>query len=292
MRRFRALLLLTILIWIGTTGFVSAAQETGSIGLQGRISAPAPTVAATVNVPRAGQTFTTVPVTVSGSCGNDLLVKIFKNNVFAGAVQCSNGSYTILIDLFSGRNDLIARVYDSLDQSGPDSAVVTVNYQDAQFGTFGTAVSLTSTFAKKGANPGDTLTWPLILSGGTGPYALSIDWGDQSEVQLKSQESPGNLDIDHVYKTSGIYRILIKVTDKNGSTAFLQLVGVANGALGKSEAANTGSANGATGNVTTKVIVLWWPVLVSLPLLIITFWLGRRHELFVLRKQFENREQQ
>ncbi len=58
---------------------------------------------------------------MSGICPGDLLVKIFKNNVFAGSVQCKNGSYSIVIDLFSGQNELVARVYDALDQPGPDS---------------------------------------------------------------------------------------------------------------------------------------------------------------------------
>src|SRR5947208_1368384 len=94
--------------------------QSGSVGLQGQISAPPPSVGATISIPRDGQSFTTLPVTVSGICPKDLLVKLFKNNVFGGSVQCKNGSYSLLIDLFSGQNELVARVYDSLDQAGPD----------------------------------------------------------------------------------------------------------------------------------------------------------------------------
>ena len=56
-----------------------------------------------------------------------MLVKLFKNNVFAGSVQCEDGSYSIKTDLFVGTNELVARVYDDLDQPGPDSNVLTVN---------------------------------------------------------------------------------------------------------------------------------------------------------------------
>ena len=111
-----------------TSGTAKAAEEQGSVGIEGRISAPAPTTAATITIPRSGQAFTTLPVTVSGICPNGLLVKLFKNNVFAGSVQCNNGSYSMIIDLFDGQNDLVARVYDALDQAGPDSNIVTVSY--------------------------------------------------------------------------------------------------------------------------------------------------------------------
>src|SRR3954469_10172322 len=109
----------------------AATQDSGSVGIEGRISSPPPTVPASISVPGTGQSFTTLPITVSGICTNDLLVKIFKNNVFSGSAQCKNGSYSIQIDLFSGQNELIARIYDALDQPGPDSNVVTVTFNDS-----------------------------------------------------------------------------------------------------------------------------------------------------------------
>ena len=69
-----------------------------------------------------------LPVTVTGLCPDGLLVKLFKNNVFAGSVDCTKGSYSLKIDLFTGQNDLVARVYDSLDQPGPDSSIVRVRF--------------------------------------------------------------------------------------------------------------------------------------------------------------------
>lgn len=258
-------------------------SEAGSVGLEGIIPTDPPAVGATITIPTSGQTFTSLPITVRGLCPNDLLVKIFKNNIFSGSAQCSNGSYEVTIDLFSGQNDLVARVYDSLDQPGPDSNIVTVTFNDADFGIFGPHISLTSDFAKKGSNPGQELLWPIILTGGAGPYAISVDWGDGTPAELISQENPGTIDLKHTYESSGIYRILIKATDRNGGTAYLQLVGVSNGDPGQ-------SAAGANDPQTVYIVrVLWWPAAVAIPLIVATFWLGRRHELYVLRKRLEQR---
>jgi len=260
--------------------------QRGSIGVQGTISSPPPTTGASISIPRNGQTFTSLPVTVSGICPNGLLVKLFKNNVFAGSVQCTNGSFSILIDLFDGQNDLVARVYDALDQAGPDSATTAVNYSNPQSG--GTSrVSLSSNFAKRGANPGQILTWPIILSGGQGPYAISIDWGDGTPADLKSQAFAGTVDIEHKYASAGVYNVIVKTTDANGGVAYLQLVGVANGPLSQTDASK---AAGDSPSTVTQTKIIWWPAAVLIPLIFLTFWLGRKHQLHVLRKRIERGE--
>lgn len=253
----------------------------GSVGLEGTISTAPPKQGATITTPGNGASFTTTPITVSGLCPNDLLVKLFSNNVFVGSVQCVNGSYTLQIDLFSGQNELVARVYDALDQAGPDSNTVLVTYSNANFLQFGTSVSLSSEFAKRGANPGDVLDWPIILTGGTGPYAISIDWGDGTPTDLLSQPFAGVFTIKHTYKAAGVYKIIIKATDSKGSQAYLQLVGVANGKIGQ------GIATASSETATTRIKIIWWPMLVLLPLIPLSFWVGQRNELYALRKQLE-----
>jgi len=266
---------------------VHAATEQGSVGLEGRISAPPPTTPATISIPRSGQAFSTLPVTVSGICPNKLLVKLFKNNVFAGSVQCTNGSYSLIIDLFDGQNDLIARVYDDLDQAGPDSNVVAVSYNADKPGFTG-RVSLTSTIAKKGANPGQSLSWPIVLSGGDGPYAVSVDWGDGKTPDLMSRAFPGDFNIQHVYDKPGVYNIIVKATDKNGGVAYLQLVGIANGALSQDTgSANNSSANSGNNAAAQKTKILWQPAAILIPFIISTFWLGKKYQMHVLRQKIE-----
>ena len=262
--------------------------QSGSVGLEGTVPGPAPTQAATIGVPANGQTFTSTPITVSGSCKTGLLVKVFSNNIFVGSAVCANGGYSLQADLFSGRNDLVARVFDNLDQQGPDSNTVTVTFNDAQFAQFGSHVSLSSTYARIGVNPGATLTWPFVLSGGTGPFAISVDWGDGGTPTLKSESFPGVFDMTHVYSQAGVYTIVVKATDANNTSAYLQVIGVANGQITGS--ITTGSSSSGT---KTKTVILWQPFLAVIPFILIAFWLGRRHELYAIRRSLESsREQQ
>jgi hypothetical protein len=258
--------------------------QSGSVGLEGKISSPPPTQAATINTPRNGQSFTSSPVTVAGLCKTDLLVKIFSNNVFVGSAVCKSGSYSLQVGLFSGKNDLVARVYDSLDQAGPDSNVVSVTFVDANYAQPGSELTLTSNFARRGANPGDQLTYPIVLSGGAGPYALSVDWGDNSGTELQSLTFAGNITLKHVYKQAGVYTVIIKATDKNGATAYLQVIAVANGEA----SGGTGTSGGkSAGSTIIKTSPQWYAFLPVIPLLLASFWLGSRNELYVIRKRLD-----
>lgn len=268
-------------------------EQSGSVGLTGQISAPPPTTGATISFPRNGDDLSgaDLPITVTGICPEGLLVKLFKNNVFAGSAICVNGNFSIQTDLFAGENELIARVYDELDQPGPDSNVVIVTYNQSDVGA-PVRVTLTSNYAKRGANPGDKLTWPIILSGGAGPYAFSVDWGDGSEPELFSRPFAGALNLEHIYNEPGVFNVIIKVVDANGSAAFLQVVAVANGPLSQSSG-GTGSegedgGSGITSTIRTRII--WWPAALLLPFVISTFWLGKRHMLSVMKRRIINGE--
>lgn len=259
-----------------------AATRSGSAGLQGTVPSPPPSQAATIDIPRTGQSFSNLPITVSGLCPANTLVEIYKNNVFAGATNCQNGSYRLEIDLFEGRNDLVAKVYDDLNQAGPDSNTVTVTFSSA-IPTGGPRISLTTQFAKRGANPGEILSWPITLSGGIGPYAISVDWGDKSNPDLISQAVPGNLNIQHTYAQSGVYKVTIKATDSKGNAAFLQVVAIANGPIKQ-------SATASASTLTVKTKVLIWPLIVLFILMIVAFWSGRRHQLEAIQNRLRKGE--
>ena len=246
------------------------APQSGSIGLEGTISSAPPKSGATITVPGSGTAVTSTPVTVSGLCPNGLLVKIFSNGIFVGSTVCLGGTYSLKVDLFAGRNDLVARVYDALDQPGPDSNTVTVTFNDAQFLRFGTQLSLSSPYGERGAPPGTELDWPVLLSGGVGPYAISTDWGDGTSAELVSASFAGTITLKHTYKTAGLYTVVVKATDKNGAAAFLQLVGQATGAV---------QNNKSGGNTNVQTRVVWWPTAVMLPLMLVSFWLGGRYQL-------------
>jgi hypothetical protein len=265
------------------TPLPTPAPGTGSYGLEATKKQPPPTTTATITTPGNGGSFTDSPITVSGLCTTDLLVQIYDNGVMVGSVECKNGSFSLQVSLFTGQNELTAIQYDDLEQASPVSNTVTVSYNNANFSAFGTLITLTSNYGRRAANPGDTLSWPLLLSGGNGPYAFSIDWGDGSKPDLKSVLLAGEVDITHVYKQSGIYHVTVKVTDVNGVSAFLQVVAVANG-----KPTTTGSTTGTNGGG-TKIIIkwIWWPAVVCLVLLPLAYWTGRRSELVTLHKKLE-----
>lgn len=257
--------------------------QAGSAGLQGTVPTPAPTTAPTITTPTSGATFTNMPITVAGLCATGLLVKVFSNNVFIGSATCNNGSYTVQVSLLDGRNDLVARQFDALDQPSPDSNIVTVTYNNNQFATTGIPLlTLSSIYARRGANPGEQLIWPMSINGGGAPYAVSVDWGDGKPATLYSQPFAGSFTASHVYDSPGTYVVIVKATDQSGQTAFLQLVGQANGAVGQS-----GRDEDKSGGTQVIVRVIWIPAAFLIPLIVLAFWLGRRYELSVLRKRLE-----
>ena len=260
----------------------------GSAGVQGTVETPAPKTAATIATPSNGQVFTQMPVTVSGLCTTGLLVKIFSNNVFIGSAECVNGSYTLQVSLFDGANQLVARIFDALDQPGPDSATVTVTYNNSSFsGSAANEFTITSLYALRGANPGQELDWPITINGGTAPYAISVDWGDGQAATLYSEQFAGGVTISHTYNSAGTYVVIIKGTDKVGDTTFLQLVGQANGAVTQST-----SKSNPSGSVIEVTKVLWIPAAICIPLIFLAFWLGRRYELASLRRHLERPEEE
>jgi hypothetical protein len=250
----------------------------GAYGVEATKTQAPPTRGATISTPGNGTNTTNPTVTVTGICPKGLLVEIFDNGVMAGATMCSSGSFSVKISLFAGKNDISAMVYDELGQTGPKSNVVTVNYSDLHLVAFGQAVTLTSSYGRRAAAAGSELTWPLQLSGGTGPYALSVDWGDGTPSQLKSLAVAGGFNINHVYQNAGIYQINVTATDHNGVSSFIQLVAVASGKV----TADTAVQKTPERTVYVTKIV-WIPAVIALLLLVPAYLLGRRSQLVSIR---------
>lgn len=258
--------------------------QPGAYGLAATKTQNPPTQGATITTPGNGASYSTSPITVSGICPSNLLVQVYDNGVMVGSVMCTNGSFTLQVSLFSGVNELSASVFDDLNQAGPTSNIVTVNYSNTSFAAFGSLLTLTSSYGRRSAAAGASLTWPLQLTGGTGPYAFSLDWGDGSSAELKSQSLAGLVSIAHTYKKAGIYQVSVRVTDVNGVTAFLQVIAVANGTV---DASTATTDNATSNNSATRVIIIWIPAVIALLLLIPAYWLGRRSQLVSLRNKMQ-----
>jgi len=270
-----------------TASAASPSPQAGSVGLTGIMPGKAPTIAATITTPRDQQHFTTSPVTFTGTCPAGTLVELFKNDIFAGSTPCTTaGTYSVDVDLLIGKNTMIARVYDALNQPGPDSAAVTV-YYDAlppQAGpvtslAFGGSQLLLNTDAVfRGVFPNKDLNVPIDIIGGTAPYAVNIQWGDSTN-KVVSRNNNVTFTAAHSYNKPGTYQITIQATDANGRVAFLAVASIVNGQPPVT-IASTGSIDTS---VVSKLLILW-PLYTGAFAVVISFWLGERREKQILQQ--------
>lgn len=247
--------------------------QSGSIGIEGLIPGEPPQRPPVINSPIDGQTITELPLTVRGTCEAGLIVEIYKNDVFAGSGICEdNNTFSIDIDLFYGENILYAGVRDLLGQKGPNSDKITVFYEPQVTGSdfrIGQQLLLSSPVSFKGVLPKEEIVFPVRLSGGRGPYAISINWGDGND-EVFSRSDTGEFDISHNYQRPGVYRVVIKASDSNDQIAFLQLTAVVSG-----EIESGTDDERPPPRVILKYIL--WPLYVLTALLPVAYWLGMRH---------------
>lgn len=283
-----ALLLLVVgLALLGATVSASPGPDSSSVALTGTMPAPPPKTAATIVSPANGQHFSTSPISVSGSCPENTLVEIYKNDIFAGSTPCSSsGDYSFQIDLLLGQNVLIAKVYDALNQPGPDSAPVTVFYDavPAQSASItplnfgGSQLLLNTNAVYRGVFPDHELSVPISILGGTPPYALNIQWGDSTNSVISRSDNL-TFNATHTYHRAGTYAVTIQATDAQGRVAFLSVTVIVNG----QPAAVAGGTSGTTKTTTifVKILVLW-PLYVAAVAAVTSFWLGERREKHIL----------
>jgi PKD domain/Glucodextranase, domain B len=282
-------LLLAAVLLVGMSVAANAAPpavnpQTGSVGLSGTVRGPAPTTAATILSPSNGSSTTSIPITVSGACPAGTFVNIEKNNVFAGVITCADdGTFSLLVDLFDGANSLVARVTDSLGQNGPDSPPVSVYYNAPSLalpgGTQGKQLFLETSTTVVAGEPGQQIPRSFTIVGGVGPYAVDWDWGDDA-TSLSSQASAGDVSGSHAYTRSGTYRVIVRVTDSAGNSAYLQFVTVVNGPVA---AFGTSSSNGL--RELPETLVAAWPLFLLAAFMVAFFWMGERLEVRKLRRK-------
>jgi hypothetical protein len=256
--------------------------EAGSIGLTGIMPGKPPTTAAVITSPGSGQHFSSTPITIKGTCPAGTLVELYKNDIFAGSVSCSDkGTFSVDIDLLVGQNTLVARVYNDLNEPGPDSNKVTVFYDalplqasslsPLDFG--GTQLLLTTDAVFRGTFPNQELNVPITVLGGTPPYAVNVQWGDSANSVIPRNNNLG-FTASHVYKKAGVYQITLQAGDSKGRAAFLMVAAIVNG---QPDAA----AAGTTKTPANKLLLLW-PLYTASVAVLVSFWLGERREKHIL----------
>ncbi len=288
------ILLLTFIPLIIVSHTVAAAplpvegttEGSGVYGTYAVVAGPSPK-APSINSPTNGRVFTTAdPVAVKGACQSDNLIKIFTNEILVGAALCQSGSFQLAVNLFVGNNSLIARAYNANDLVSPDSTPINLQLQlpsvnlsgTEQLNTQGAPTGqfyVTSQISHRGSSVGEDVTWPLSLSGGHAPYAVSIGWGD-GKTDLISRGDAGQFNIHHTYdkpgNNKGSYTIVIRSTDALGNKSFLQLVTIVSG--DSQPVGVAGSIKG--GSNRSGAIKLAWQAMAVIAILIVSFWLGEK----------------
>lgn len=267
-----------------TSAAIGDTSGGGEYAVAAVVPGPRPAKPAIITSPANGQTFSTNPVTVEGTCPAKALVKIFTNKILVGSVICdAGGRFKVPVDLVIGKNDLTALPYNTLDQEGPESPTVTVTLNQPPGGLgFSSEMHLQSVNFYRGSMPGQKVTWPIEIVGGQAPYAVSVDWGDGTSEVL-TRLAPGPFTVEHTYQKVGGYLgsfpLIIRAADAAGHTGYLQLTTIVNAA----KAGVTTSA-AATAVSTVKWLVIW-PLWVVLLLMIIAFWLGERREKKIMEQR-------
>lgn len=68
----------------------------------------------------------------------------------------------------------------------------------------------------------------LVIAGGTPPYTVTVDWGDESSY-YKDNINTTPLYLTHVFTSPADYQPIIRATDQNGNAASLQIVVIVRG---------------------------------------------------------------
>lgn len=212
------------------------------------VQAPPPNSGAQITAPINGFSIVNInPTAVSGTCAADTFVVVYNDAILSSSALCSSsGKFGLSVQLHAGKNVLTARNFDGINQPGPATDSVTINFTPVK----PTTEVVTPTIpdsplvipgVTKGSadcadyQPTRTLTTGgephvavvcvprevetaqdhnigVLVWGGQPPYALNFKWGDGAST-LISMDKPGYRSLAVKYASSGVYNINVQLTD-------------------------------------------------------------------------------
>lgn len=222
------------------------------------VTGPAPTVGVQITSPADGAKVNDNPlVDIKGTCQAGSYVIVRSNGIMAGSTTCSEaGVFSLQIQLTTGKNELNALNYDNLNQPGPATASIVVylikngvqtltasptvatpvnpttitglnNFSDCSSYNVGnlpvddephiTIACMPRLFLPDLPQLLGVLAW-----GGTPPYAISIDSGNDSSSDLLSLPSAGYRTLKLYYSVPNTYKVAFKLKDQTGKLATIQ----------------------------------------------------------------------
>lgn len=225
------------LLLLATSAPALAAQSPGDVTIQATVLGQAPSQSPIIETPVSGTTFQQKQTEIKGTCIASLVVKVFRNDIFAGSALCQpDNTFSLQIDLIENKNDLVVRQYDLLSQPSPPSDAVQVFYsatqpalstdEGLQTAKFQLVIDYDYNFQGIFAN--EPFNLPVHFTGGSTPYAINIDWGD-SQNNVFSRKDASQFFAEHTYTKAGPQSVKIRVSDSDGQEASLQFVLIVNG---------------------------------------------------------------
>lgn len=303
--------LLVLLVFMGvviagstTAVFATTLARDDSVDLEGKMMGPAPDEAPIIQNPPNNAEISQSELAIIGTCqarsNTTYFVQIYRNHGFAGSDLCSGGHFRVPIFLFKGRNELTARMVDNLGQFGPTSTQ-TVVYRGNAIGATGTgtaASSITSSTTPVIENNTSQLSLttdspylsgrvnsdfaiPLIISGGTPPYGVLIQWGDGNSDLVVRREA-GKFEAKHHFATGGLMNFKAEVTDALGAQAGFQSIIPVEGPLAPTTSDDTPPVL-VPSTIDTSLKTAWYAYGLTVSF-VAMFWIGQRFELYMLKK--------
>ena len=246
-------LVTAILVGVFAVLFTSSPAKAETIDVSASVLAPLPSDAAVILSPIDQTHFNEPTITVTGTCPTEgAYVVIVRGDIPAGVAACEGGGFTLSLSLLEGANPLTALVYNSTDNPGPASPVVTVFYDppvhpppsDTPPTSNPSATILTPLLPQRGPstclarpiifsyepyspvqNKDNVWTWKLTIRQGCPPYKLTINWGD-GVTEVHELHEDGSYTFTHIYNRVGTFYPNFTVTDSRNTSASLQLLAI------------------------------------------------------------------
>lgn len=270
----------------------------GSIVVSTTVTAAPPTNPAHILLPPDQQHFDTNVIQASGTCTPNLFIELHRNGAFSGMTLCTTqGAFEVGVTLLPGENRLVARTKDGANQYGPDSPTVIVFYdvpkthpdssevvpaQPGRPSSIGRFL-VYSDASLHGVQQDKVFRLMYEINGGQVPYAVSIDWGDESSPSVIPHDQEGDYVADHTYTRTGQFVIKVSGSDSKGRQALFQtLVIVHNTQV--TDLATPGTmlicepdgACIATSTIVEMINRYLWPAMIVAVLMTFSFWVGER----------------
>lgn len=138
------------------------------------------------------------------------------------------------------------------------------------------SIVLKSEYQYQVKKAGELFEWQVGVSGGTPPYSISVDWGDDVVEQLGHPDQ-SLITLSHAYSAPRDYPVLVTITDAAGTSATMQWVAIVKDSLAYAAFVSTHKGGvGAVLDTARQWLWIVWPVYIAVVLMVLSYWIGEQ----------------